>query len=73
MKNTNFRYNIILWMVFVHVAAIAALPYVSATNLVALAVLYPVTAIGVTLGYHRMMSHKAVSYTHLTLPTSQYV
>ena len=46
-------------MVFVHAAAVAALPYVSATNLVALAVLYPVTAIGVTLGYHRMMSHRA--------------
>ena len=59
MKNTKLRYNIILWMVFVHVAAIVALPFVSATNLVALAVLYPVTAIGVTLGYHRMMSHKS--------------
>ena len=59
MKNTQLRWNIILWMVFVHVAAIVALPYVNATNLVALAVLYPVTAIGVTLGYHRMMSHKS--------------
>ena len=59
MKNTKLRWNIILWMGFVHLAALVALPYVNATNLVALAVLYPVTAIGVTLGYHRMMSHKA--------------
>ena len=59
MKNTKLRWNIILWMGFVHLAALVALPYVSATNLVALLVMYPVTAIGVTLGYHRMMSHKA--------------
>ena len=55
----HYRWHIILWMAFVHVAALVSLPFVSPTNLVALLVLYPVTAIGVTLGYHRMMSHKA--------------
>ncbi len=43
----------------VHLAALISLPFVNTACLTALAVLYPVTAIGVTLGYHRMMSHKA--------------
>ena len=59
MKQTKLRWNIILWMGAVHLAALISLPFVNTACLMALAVLYPVTAIGVTLGYHRMMSHKA--------------
>ena len=43
----------------VHLVALISLPFVNTACLMALAVLYPVTAIGVTLGYHRMMSHKS--------------
>ena len=58
MKN-KLRWNIIIWMVFVHFAALVFLPAVNTSCLIVLGILYPVTAIGVTLGYHRMMSHKA--------------
>ena len=46
-------------MAFVHVVALVSLPFVNLGNLIVLAILYPVTAIGVTLGYHRMMAHKS--------------
>ena len=56
-KKTNFDITL-YYDAFVH-GRLFVLPFVNATNLVALLVLYPVTAIGVTLGHHRMMSHKA--------------
>ena len=43
------RWEIILFMGAVHLLALAALPFASTTNLIALAVLYPLTAMGVTI------------------------
>lgn len=51
------RWHIILFMAAVHLVALISLPFVSVPNLVALGILYPLTAIGVTIGLHRMMSH----------------
>ena len=55
----RLRWNIIAWMLFIHLGALVSLPVVNLSCLIALGILYPVTAIGVTLGYHRMISHKS--------------
>ena len=65
MKNTKLRWNIIAWMLFIHLGALVSLPVVNLSCLIALGILYPVTAIGVTLGYHRMMSHKSFKTSKL--------
>ena len=46
-------------MAVVHALALVALPFFSWANLTAFLILYAVTAIGVTLGLHRMASHKS--------------
>jgi fatty-acid desaturase len=53
------RWSVFWFMAVVHALALAALPFYSTANLIALAILYPLTAIGVTLGLHRMMSHQS--------------
>lgn len=55
----EYRPEIISFMVAVHVLALVALPFYSVPNLIAFLVLYGVTVIGVTLGLHRMASHKS--------------
>ena len=67
MKHTKLRWNIILWMVAVHLLALISLPFVNTACLIALGILYPVTAIGVTLAYHRLMSHKSFKVSSKTL------
>ncbi len=58
-EQKEYRPEIIAFMATVHVLALIALPFYSVPNLLALLILYVVTAIGVTLGLHRMASHKS--------------
>ena len=54
------RWHVLIFMAVVHGLALCALPFFSWANLTALLVLYFLTAcIGVTLGLHRMASHKS--------------
>ncbi len=53
------RWEIFWFMAVVHVLAAVSIPFASTTNFIALAVLYPLTAMGVTIGLHRMMSHQS--------------
>ena len=46
-------------MAVVHLLALVAIPFYSVANLTAFLILYAVTAIGVTLGLHRMAAHKS--------------
>ncbi len=55
----EYRYEIVAFMAVVHALAVVALPFYSLANLFVLLILYAVTAIGVTLGLHRMASHKS--------------
>jgi fatty-acid desaturase len=53
------RWEIFWFMAVVHILAAVSIPFASTTNFIALAVLYPLTAMGVTIGLHRMMSHQS--------------
>ena len=50
----------VIFMVVIHVLAVAALTHVSLSGVIAFFILYWVTAcLGVTLGYHRLLSHRS--------------
>jgi fatty-acid desaturase len=54
-------YPIVVWMVIVHLLAIAAIPFFSWTNLAIFLVLqYITTSWGIGVTYHRMLSHRAL-------------
>jgi fatty-acid desaturase len=54
-------YPIVIWMVIVHLLAIAAIPFFSWTNLAIFLVLqYITTSWGIGVTYHRMLSHRAL-------------
>ena len=55
-----YNWPTILWMGAIHTLGLMALAYFSLPNLVALLILWYVsTCLGITLGYHRLISHKA--------------
>lgn len=43
----------------IHIGAIAALFFFSWTNLIVAAVFYVITALGITIGYHRLLTHRS--------------
>jgi fatty-acid desaturase len=53
------RWDIFLFMATVHLLALVSLPFVSIPNLVACGILYSLSCLGVTVGLHRMMSHRS--------------
>jgi stearoyl-CoA desaturase (delta-9 desaturase) len=58
-QQTQFSWRNVLWIGAVHLIALAgAIPFFSTAGLVAAVVLYYVTGlIGITFGYHRMLTH----------------
>lgn len=59
-KQRPLRWHVLIFMAVVHGLALCALPFFTVPNLIALLVMYFVTAcLGVTLGLHRMASHKS--------------
>lgn len=53
----------VLFMAGVHAGALAAPAWFSWTGLTAMLVLYAATGIGITVGYHRLLSHRAFRAT----------
>ena len=47
------------YFVLVHVGAVAALAYFSWTNLAVMLLLYVMTGLGITVGYHRLLAHRS--------------
>ena len=55
-----FNWPVIIWMAAVHALGLVALAHFSLANLTALIILWYIsTCLGITLGYHRLLSHKA--------------
>jgi stearoyl-CoA desaturase (delta-9 desaturase) len=48
-----------LYFVAVHVGALAAFAFFSWTNLAVMLVLYVLTGLGITVGYHRLLAHRS--------------
>ena len=53
------RWEIFWFMAVVHLLAAVSIPFYSVPNLIAFLVLYSATCLGVTVGLHRMMSHRS--------------
>ena len=58
-EQREYRPEIIAFMAAVHLLALIAIPFYSVPNLIAFLIMYVVTVFGVTLGLHRMASHKS--------------
>ena len=55
----NFSPLLALYFVAVHLGAVAAFAYFSWTNLAVMLLLYVLTGLGVTVGYHRLLAHRS--------------
>jgi stearoyl-CoA desaturase (delta-9 desaturase) len=57
----GYNWPSLLWLLTMHIGAIAALFFFSKANLVAEIIMYFITGcLGITLGYHRIMAHRAL-------------
>ncbi len=57
----GYNWPSLLWLASMHIGAVASFFYVSKANLVAEIIMYFITGcLGITLGYHRIMAHRAL-------------
>ena len=63
---TSWKWTIALWLFAVHALALVALPMASATNvLLALGLWFVTGCLGVTIGFHRLFSHRSFRTSRL--------
>lgn len=55
----GLNWTTILWLLFIHVGAVFSLFYINTPNLIAFAVMYAISGLGITLAYHRLMAHRS--------------
>lgn len=56
----TWKWTLIGWFVAVHLLTLAALPFISWTNVVLMLVMWFITGcLGITLGFHRLYSHRS--------------